>query len=59
MVAAHPGVLARHEVPVEETWDLSPIYPSDEAWEADLPRARQVIAGMAPRAAWRIGDSAA
>ncbi len=47
MVAVHPGVLTRQEIPIDETWDLSPIYPSDEAWEADLPRAREQIAGMA------------
>lgn len=57
MVAAHPGVLTRHEIPVEETWDLSPIYPSDEAWEADLPRARELIAGIA-RHRGQLGVSA-
>lgn len=27
---------ARSEVPVADTWDLSVLYPSDEAWQADF-----------------------
>ncbi|MER3437053.1 MAG: oligoendopeptidase F, partial [Chloroflexota bacterium] len=50
--------MTRQEIPVEETWDLSPIYPSDEAWEADLPRAREQIADMA-RHRGQLGASAA
>jgi oligoendopeptidase F len=50
--------LTRQEIPVDETWDLSPIYPSDEAWEADLPRAREQIAAMA-RHRGQLGASAA
>ena len=26
----------RDEIPVEDTWDLSDLYVSDEAWEEDL-----------------------
>ena len=26
----------REEIPVEDTWDLSDLYPSDEAWEQEL-----------------------
>ncbi|MBE3590753.1 MAG: oligoendopeptidase F [Firmicutes bacterium] len=39
--------LSRSEVPVELTWDLSHIYPSDEAWEADLARLEEDAAAVA------------
>ncbi|MBO4839263.1 MAG: oligoendopeptidase F [Lachnospiraceae bacterium] len=32
----------RKDVPVEETWDLSLIYPTEEAFQADVERARQL-----------------
>jgi oligoendopeptidase F len=31
--AAPRGVPLRSEVPFADTWDLTPLYPSDEAWE--------------------------
>ncbi len=34
----------RNEVPEEHTWDLSALYPSEEAWEADLARLAQMEA---------------
>lgn len=33
-------VPTRQDVPIDETWDLSPLYPSTAAWEADLERVR-------------------
>ncbi|MBT9259943.1 MAG: hypothetical protein KM310_09375 [Clostridiales bacterium] len=36
-------LLPRSEVPAEETWDLSHLYPSDEAWEKDLERISALI----------------
>ncbi|MBX5477209.1 MAG: oligoendopeptidase F, partial [Clostridia bacterium] len=39
--------LSRAEVPVELTWDLSHIYASDEAWEADLQRLDEDVARVA------------
>ncbi|MEI8311083.1 MAG: oligoendopeptidase F [Verrucomicrobiota bacterium] len=30
------NIPSRSEVAVSDTWDLSPLYPSDEAWEADF-----------------------
>jgi oligoendopeptidase F len=35
VVAAPP---VRNEIPAEMTWDLSPLYASPEAWEADFAR---------------------
>ena len=31
----------RDEVPVEKTWDLTTIFPSDEAWEAAYNEAAE------------------
>ncbi len=28
----------RHEIPEEDKWAIEDLYPSDEAWEADLPQ---------------------
>ncbi|MBX6349994.1 MAG: oligoendopeptidase F [Clostridia bacterium] len=36
----------RSQVPVEETWNLHDIYPSDEAWEADLARVPEAAAAV-------------
>jgi oligoendopeptidase F len=36
-------LLKRNEVPVEHTWDLESIYPSNEAWEADFSRVTEMI----------------
>jgi oligoendopeptidase F len=33
----------RGEVPTELTWDLSPVYPNDEAWEADFQKLETAI----------------
>jgi len=53
-----PAIPTRSEVAVSDTWDLSPLYPSDEAWEADF----DVLQKEFPEAArfrGRIGESAA
>jgi oligoendopeptidase F len=31
-----PGLRSRAEVPQADTWDLSPIFPDDEAWESEF-----------------------
>lgn len=36
-------LLTRDEVPVELTWDLSTIFPSDEAWEEEFKQIEQLI----------------
>ncbi|MCA9175950.1 MAG: oligoendopeptidase F [Planctomycetales bacterium] len=38
---------ARSEVPVNDTWDLSSLYPNEEAWEAGLRELESRIAGFA------------
>lgn len=30
----------RSQIPVEETWNLADLYPSDQAWEQDLEATR-------------------
>jgi oligoendopeptidase F len=35
--------LARSEVPVEETWNLSDIFPSAEAWESELKAVAALV----------------
>ncbi len=44
----------RHEIPEEDKWATEDLYPSDEAWEADLPvveEAAKVLSGYAGRLA--------
>jgi oligoendopeptidase F len=36
-------VLTRDRVPIGETWDLSTIYPDDDAWEAEAARIPHLI----------------
>lgn len=47
----------RNELPMQETWDLTRIYPNDEAWEA----AFQEVKALYPKASayqGRLGESA-
>ena len=38
------GVIpARREIPVEYTWDVTSIFASDEAWEAEIRRVREQL----------------
>lgn len=37
----------RDEIPVEQTWDLTIIYASDEAWEQDVARLEQLLPDVA------------
>ncbi len=44
----------RHEIPEEDKWATEDLYPSDEAWEADLPvveEAARVLSGYVGRLA--------
>ena len=52
-----PNIPSRPEVAVAETWDLSPLYPSDEAWEADFGLLQKEFPA-ADRFRGRIGESA-
>lgn len=36
-------VLTREEVPVELTWDLEGIFPSDEAWEQEFKEIEKIL----------------
>lgn len=43
-------LVMRADIPVDETWDLSTIYTSDDAWETDLTAVRdQLAAAVAHR----------
>lgn len=37
----------RHEVPVEKTWDLTPVYASEADWEKDFAQVESLIPGLA------------
>ncbi|HKG25627.1 MAG TPA: oligoendopeptidase F [Thermomicrobiales bacterium] len=57
-MVAQAELLTRADVPVEETWDLSTIYPTDDDWDADADKARaQLAAAVAHRGS--LGESAA
>jgi oligoendopeptidase F len=56
-LVAQAEQLTRDDVPVSEQWDLSKIYSSDEEWEADLGRARQLIE-KAKSHSGKVGESA-
>ena len=43
----------RSQIPVEETWNLADLYPSDQAWEQDL-EATRVLAQKLPGYAGRL-----
>ncbi len=47
----------RSQIPVEETWNLADLYPSDQAWEQDL-EATRTMAQKLPGYAGRLGESA-
>ncbi|MCX7970773.1 MAG: oligoendopeptidase F [Negativicutes bacterium] len=52
---------ARDQVPVNETWDLSVLYPDDAAWQADCDKVRQLcqkISRYSAVASWSAGDLA-
>lgn len=46
----------RSEVPLNDTWDLSSLFPSDDAWQAALPEFESCIDGYS-RFAGRVGES--
>ena len=47
----------RSEIPLEETWDLTALYPNDEAWQKDLDETR-ALADRIPGYAGRLASSA-
>ena len=46
----------RAEIPVEDTWNLADLYPSDEAWEQDLQTLKKDGAALAAYAG-RLGQA--
>ena len=50
--------LARADVPVEMTWDLSDLFASEAAWEAEFAALDAALADVGPFRG-RLGDSAA
>jgi oligoendopeptidase F len=56
-LVAQAEQLTRADIPVEETWDLSTIYPDDERWEADAANAR-VLLDTAVAHRGSLGESA-
>lgn len=50
-------ILTRDDVYVSETWDLSTLYPAQQAWEADLTAAPGLIEAAASYRG-RLGESA-
>lgn len=59
MTATTPdyGTRPRSEVPPEDTWDLTAIYPDREAWEAGIEQVRE-LAGQISELRGRLGESA-
>jgi len=53
-----PQRLTRAEVPVEETWNLDDLFPSAEAWEAELAAVEAAIPGVTTYKG-RLGEGAA
>ncbi len=47
----------RSEIPAELTWNLSAIYPTDAAWEAEFARVAALLPGVAAYAG-RLSESA-
>ena len=44
----------RKDVPLEETWDLSLIYDTEEAYQADIAKLKALIeAGEYPNGLWK------
>ncbi|HYG60360.1 MAG TPA: oligoendopeptidase F [Symbiobacteriaceae bacterium] len=50
--------LARTEVPREQTWDIQSLYPTLEAWEADLAVVESMLPAMQAHQG-RLGEGAA
>ncbi|MBO8141518.1 MAG: oligoendopeptidase F [Firmicutes bacterium] len=46
----------RHEVPLEHTWDAASVFPSDEAWEAEVQRLTERLPELSAFQG-RLGES--
>ena len=56
-MAEHNKIPQRSEIPVEETWDLTDLYPNDAAWQRDLDETR-ALAARIPGYAGRLAERA-
>ena len=54
--ASQTDIVTRDQIAVEDTWDLSDLYPDDAAWDADALRVEEQIRLAASHRAF-IGDS--
>jgi oligoendopeptidase F len=50
------AVLPRSAIPEQFTWDLASVFPSDQAWEQELNRVADSLAGLA-HFQGRLGDN--
>ncbi|MDR1249235.1 MAG: oligoendopeptidase F [Treponema sp.] len=57
MTNDHFHIPARSEVKIEDTWDLSGLYPNDEAWDRDIGR-HEKMAERLPDFRGSLGKSA-
>jgi oligoendopeptidase F len=57
-LATQTAILTRDQAPVEETWDLSALYPTDEAWDEAARQAPDLVATAAAHRGF-LGDSPA
>ncbi len=57
-MATQTAILTREQVPVEETWDLSALYPTDAAWDEAARQAPDLVATAAAHRGF-LGDSPA
>ncbi len=57
-ISAPTRTPTRSEVPAEHTWDLTPLYSDDAAWESDFKKLQEEFPGV-ERFRGRLGESAA
>jgi oligoendopeptidase F len=57
MTNDHSRIPARSEVKIEDTWDLSGLYPNDDRWDQDLGRFEKLAKGL-PDFRGSLGESA-
>lgn len=55
-MTADDSLPSRADIPVEQTWDLASVYPSDAAWQAAVAEAERAIPHFA-RFEGRLGES--
>ncbi len=51
-------ILNRSEVPVEFTWNLEDLYPTDDAWLEDLEALQKAVTELAPAYKGKLAESA-